>query len=104
MELVTNYGRYENIELRAGYYYCDGSLAVYIWDRFEGCIAKITTCLDDKTLQNDEAYVDSNNCQWAENFLIKNNIATKLNKQRQSGYCTYTAYKFDTSKLIFEEM
>jgi hypothetical protein len=102
MELVTKYGRYENIELRAGRYCCDGSLAVYIWDRFEGCIAKLTTCLDDNTLQNDEAYVDSNNCEWAEDFLIQNHIATKLDRIRISGYCIYTAFKFDTSKLIFE--
>lgn len=47
MDLVTDFGSYRNIELRAGHYVYDGSLAVYIWDRFEGCVAKITTCLDD---------------------------------------------------------
>lgn len=53
-------------------------------------------------LQSDEAYVDSNNCEWAEIFLIQNHIATKLDKTRESGFCTYQAFKFDTSKLIFE--
>lgn len=43
-------------------------------------INKITTCLDDQTLKEDEAYVDSNNCPWAKEFLIKNNIATELDK------------------------
>lgn len=103
MDLVTDFGSYRNIELRAGFYMYDGSLAVFIWDMHEGCVAKITTCLDDKTLQEDEAYVDSNNCPWAKEFLIKNNIAAELDKYKQSGYCEYQAFKFDTSKLIFED-
>lgn len=103
MDLITDFGSYRNIELRAGHYSYDMSLAVFIFDRFEGCIAKITTCLDDQTLQEDEAYVDSNNCPWAKDFLIKNNIATELNKYKQSGYCEYQAFKFNTSKLTFEE-
>ena len=71
MDLVTNFGSYKNIELRAGRYIYDNSLAVFIWDMYEGCVAKITTCLDDKELQEDEAYVDSNNCPWAKDFFIK---------------------------------
>lgn len=37
-------------------------------------------------------YVDTNNCPFAEDFLTQNNIATKTNLTKHSGFCEYPLY------------
>ena len=71
LNVKTNYSVYKNCMLRLGRYMSDGSLAVEIYNRQDGEIARLTTCLCDPTLPEDVAYVDTNNCPWAVASLRK---------------------------------
>lgn len=78
--------------------WCSGDAG---WD---GPIARVTTCLCDHSLAEDEAYVDTNNCPWAVALLEENGFAERTGRTRRSGYCEYPAMKFDRSKMAeFEE-
>ncbi len=65
--------------------------------------ATLTVNLDGYTgagLQSDtRAFVDTNNCPWAEAFLRDNGIARPTGIVMQSGYSKYPLYEFDLSKL-----
>ena len=74
-----------------------------IWNQNDGCVARVTTCLVDHSLREDEAYVDANNCPWAVAFLEKNGFAKRTGKKRRSGYCEYPLMKFDTTKMLMYE-
>lgn len=50
LNVKTNYSVYKNCMLRLGRYMSDGSLAVEIYNRQDGEIARLTTCLCDPTL------------------------------------------------------
>ena len=65
----------------------------------EGPVARITVCLCDPTLAENEAYVDTNNCPWVVNFLETKGLAKSTGRMRRSGYCTYPAMKFDREKM-----
>lgn len=78
-----------------------GGLAV-IADTPEGeCFAVLTVNLDSYSLDGDKeyAFIDTNNCPWAEEFLIKNNIAAPTRIIVHQGFCAYPLYKFDLTKL-----
>lgn len=104
LNVKTNYSVYKNCMLRLGRYMLDESLAVEIYNRQDGEIARLTTCLCDPTLPEDVAYVDTNNCPWAVTFLEENGLAEKTGKTKRSGYCVYPAMRFNREKIAqFEE-
>ena len=97
-------GHDADCKLRVGKYVEDNSVAVEIYNRWDGPIARVTTCLCDHSLAEDEAYVDTNNCPWAVALLEENGFAERTGRTRRSGYCEYPAMKFDRSKMAeFEE-
>ena len=63
--------------------------------------AVITTNIDDSNIFCDEshAFVDTNNCPWAEEFIKQNKLGEPLDYYGQSGYCLYPLYTFDIEKL-----
>ena len=65
LNVKTEYSEYKDCKLRVGKYVEDNSVAVEIYNRWDGPIARVTTCLCDHSLAEDEAYVDTNNCPWA---------------------------------------
>lgn len=65
LDIETSYSAYKNCMLRLGRYMSDGSLAVEIYNMQDGEIARVTVCLRDTTLGENESYVDTNNCPWA---------------------------------------
>lgn len=69
LEVKTSYATYTDCTLRVGQYQMDGSIAVEIFSRREGPVARITVCLCDSALAENEAYVDTNNCPWVVDFL-----------------------------------
>jgi hypothetical protein len=54
---------------------------------------------DGKYQSDTKAYIDTNNCPWAEDFLKENNIAKPLDLYGMSGYCTYPLYEFDLDSV-----
>ena len=104
LNVKTEYSEYKDYKLRVGKYVEDNSVAVEIYNRWDGPIARVTTCLCDHSLAEDEAYVDTNNCPWAVALLEENGFAERTGRTRRSGYCEYPAMKFDRSKMAeFEE-
>ena len=103
LDVKTNYRTYKECFLRVERYWHDGSISLTIWNQNDGCVARVTTCLVDHSLREDEAYVDANNCPWAVAFLEKNGFAKRTGKKRRSGYCEYPLMKFDTTKMLMYE-
>lgn len=99
LNVKTEYSEYKDCKLRVGKYVEDNSIAVEIYNRWDGPIARVTTCLCDRSLAEDEAYVDTNNCPWAVELLEENGFAERTGRTRRSGYCEYPAMKFDRSKM-----
>lgn len=99
LDIETSYSAYKNCMLRLGRYMSDGSLAVEIYNMPDGEIARVTVCLRDTTLGENESYVDTNNCPWATSFLESNGLAKRTGKTRRSGYCIYPAMEFDREKI-----
>lgn len=56
---------------------------------------------DSKFQDNTHAYIDTNNCPWAEDFLKENGIAKYDERDiyGMSGYCTYPLYEFDLDSV-----
>ena len=61
-------------------------LTVNLMDSFAFC--------DDKT-----AFVDTNNCPWAEEFIKQNNLGTFMNQYGHSGFCRYPLYRFNVEEM-----
>ena len=59
LDIETSYSAYKNCMLRLGRYMSDGSLAVEIYNMQDGEIARVTVCLRDTTLGENESYVDT---------------------------------------------
>lgn len=47
----------------------------------------------------DEAYIDTNNCSWAEKMLKTMKFAKNTGEIGRSGYCKYPLYKFNLKKF-----
>lgn len=60
---------------------------------------------DVKYQDKTHAYIDTNNCSWAEDFLKENGIAKPDSRDiyGMSGYCTYPLYEFDLDSVKEEE-
>lgn len=48
------------------------------------------------------AFIDTNNCNYAERFLKKNKLAKDTGIKARSGFCSYPLYEWDTSKFFAE--
>lgn len=64
LNVKTEYSEYKDCKLRVGKYVEDNSVAVEIYNRWDGPIARVTTCLCDHSLAEDEAYVDTKPYTW----------------------------------------
>jgi hypothetical protein len=99
LEVKTSYATYTDCTLRVGQYQMDGSIAVEIFSRREGPVARITVCLCDSALAENEAYVDTNNCPLVVDFFEAKGLAKSTGRTRRSGYCIYPAMEFDREKI-----
>lgn len=100
MLVTTDFRSYSCDWIEVENYIADGSPAIMLWSFADGPIARITVCLDDKTLRPNEAYVDTNNCPWAPEWIEKNGFGEATGRTRDSGYCTYPAYAFAINRLL----
>lgn len=96
--LRTEFGIYEDVYLQVGKYQADNSIAIQVWNR-DGPIATLTVCLCDRSLGENEAYIDMNNCPWAVDFIEQAGLGKKTGRIGHSGYCTYPVVKFDMQKV-----
>lgn len=92
-------GSYQIDSINAAKYASDGSLAIDLWSNAEGPIARLTVCLCDKSLKENQAYVDTNNNPMAPMFIEKYGLGKPTGKMKASGFCVYPLYEFDVEKL-----
>ena len=99
MIVETNYRIYENVFLRVERYMADSSLCILLYNRDYAAIAKLTTCLHDKSLKDNEAYIDTNNCPWAIDFINNYALGVLTGKKKVSGYYTYPVVRFNMDEI-----
>ena len=96
MKCVTDFGTYD-VTLRKTSYKNNNNLAIALDSPTEGPFAVITVNIHE--LPEGYAFVDTNNCPWAEKFIKDHGLGEFANAVGHSGYCTYPLYKFDMEKL-----
>ena len=93
----TFFGEYD-VEIRKQKYYDNKNLAIDLFDPVEGPFARLTVNLGVKLPEN-MAYVDTNNCRWAEEFIEENGLGKPTGDFGASGYCVYPLYEFYLDKM-----
>ena len=107
---LSKTGRTHPVTLQFGKYSCNNKLAVQLveaaapWSPFATLTVNLpdiptevmkmwfgSNMPDESTL----AFVDTNTCPWAEEFLVDNNIAENTGISMPSGFCMYPLYKFN---------
>lgn len=104
MKIETEFRTYEGVYLQVGKYVADNSVAIQAWNQQDGPIATITVCLCDDSLKEGEAYVDTNNCPWAVDFIEQEELGKRTGRVGRSGYCVYPVVKFDMEKVKEKEV
>lgn len=97
-KVETEFGTY-NVTIKTGKYLCGDNLSIELITDFAEPFAKLTVNLPEWTLPNDKAFVDTNNCPWAEKFISDNKLGRPTGITGTSGYCTYPQYRFYMEKL-----
>lgn len=67
--------------------------AIQLWCE-DGPYATLTVNIPKVKLGADEFIVDTNNCPWAHEFLMREWIALPTKRWEESGFCVYPVYKF----------
>lgn len=91
----------ESVTLRVTEYQNNKSLAISLMC-YEGPYATITVNLPDRQsacLRKNYAFVDTNNCPWAPEFIEKYDLGLDTGLVGYSGYCEYPLYEFNLDKL-----
>lgn len=99
MTVKTDFGTYENCWICVDHYVADNSLNLQIWNESDGPIATITKCLFFARLEEDVAFVDTNNCPWAEDFIKEYQLGKPTGRKVRSGFCEYPVYRFNMGTL-----
>lgn len=82
-------------------YALSGTLAIVAHTTDGDPFATLTVNLMSKEQSENRAYVDSNNCPWAEKFIVENNLGKPVcGIYEVSGYCLYPLYEFDLAKFL----
>lgn len=82
-------------------WYQNGNLCIRLTTDENGYpepLAKLTVNCGD-VLPEYYAYLDTNNIQNAENFVIQNGLGESAGSIQRRGYCVYPLYKFSASAL-----
>ena len=100
---LTDWGKKYKVTVEKATYAENGNLALKmrgfdkkygLWEPF----ATLTVNLS-KKLPANRAYVDTNNCPWAEEFIEENGLGEFCGSFGFSGYCMYPLYEFDMEVL-----
>ena len=95
----AEWGETYKLSIEKETYANNGTLALILVEKSGEPFADITVNLPFSELDEDEAYVDTNNLPNIGKWLEANKIAKKTEIVGHSGYCTYPVYKFDLKKI-----
>jgi len=97
-KVETEFGTYD-VSIEISTYYYGSNLAINLITEDGEPFATLTKNCAEWTLPGDKAFVDTNNCPWAEKFISDNKLGKPTGIKAASGYCTYPQYRFDVEKL-----
>lgn len=91
----------DTVTIERAEYRNNKALALSLYDAEDGCpYATLTVNLPDSAaLAENEAYIDTNNCPWAEALILENKLGNPTGRYGRSGFCMYPLYSFDLSKI-----
>lgn len=92
----TFYGN-TDVTIETTTYSNNGNFAIQLWCE-DGPFATLTVNLDKKCKSNC-AFVDTNNCPWAEEFIAQYGLGFPTGKMEASGWCIYPEYAFDMDAI-----
>ena len=98
---VKSYGHTYNVRAELTHYMDNNTLAICLITDSGEPFCNLTTNIMDSNIWADEdhAFVDTNNCPWAEEFIAENKLGTPMGYVGRSGFCTYPLYEFDLQNL-----
>lgn len=98
---LTNYGKTYNVYPEIGYYSHGNTLAVSLIADNEEPYCNLTVNIPDSIVwaSDTDAFVDTNNCPWAEQFITENGLGSPLGYVGHSGFCSYPLYHFNLDEL-----
>ncbi len=95
---VECWGETYEVELETTSYADNGTLAIQMLSEKEP-FAVITLNLNSPLQDKTHAFLDTNNCPWAEAFVDKYGLTTFTGAYGESGFCTYPLYQFNLDAL-----
>ena len=95
--IVKFWGMETEVTLEIAHYAENKNLAIQMWCE-DGPYAILTVNLSQKCKPNC-AFVDTNNCPWAENFIEKYKLGMPTGDMEMSGFCIYPEYEFDLAEI-----
>ena len=101
MKCKTIWGTYD-VTLEATNYSYNNNLAIQMWTEVEGYpepFATLTVNLNYGKLPENKAFIDINNCPWAEEFIRENKLGKPTGEIGYSGFCEYPMYEFNLDKI-----
>lgn len=92
--ILSLYNKEYKVHIKKGFYTSNGNLAIQLLEIYTDIsFATLTVNLEEK-LPHDLAYLDTNNCPWAVDFVRDNNLGQFTGIYGQSGFCRYPLYRF----------
>lgn len=95
----SRYETYENCFLKHIGYYMDSSPAIEVWNAAVGPICRLTVCLCELALAENESFVDVNNNPYALDFVYEYGLGRVTGRFESSGYCLYPSVIFDMEQV-----
>lgn len=98
---VKSYGKTYNVRIETSKYTTNKTLALPLITEEGEPFANLTVNIMDSMIWADDtcAFVDTNNCPWAEEFIAENGLGEYMGIRGASGFCTYPLYKFNLEEI-----
>ena len=98
---VNSYGKTYKVRIEYGLYEYGNTMALSLIAESGEPFCNLTVNLADSVAWADDrtAFVDTNNCPWAEEFIRENDLGYPVGYTAQSGFCEYPLYRFDLKKI-----
>lgn len=99
--LIDIYDHMVNLEPYYTYYRDNNRLAIVLYDvDTKEDYAELTVNLPDAKVYNkNQAYVDTNNCTWAIEYIKRSGIGKPLSDFSVSGFCIYPLFEFNLERM-----
>ena len=93
---IESYGKTYNVRIDRKAYANNNTLALFLITEEGEPFSNLTVNLVDSAVWADKttAFVDTNHCPWAEEFIKANGLGAPVGYVAQSGFCAYPLYSF----------